>query len=970
MTFLTLYWGNILVVNTLSFRKTLLTLSLSIGLIACGGGGNESNVPESTDNSKPPAIIPPVTKPPVTKPPVSKPDVVPNDRISQALKTGNSSNLTEQDRLALLQSALSTAKQQKQWQQKLLSSLYLNAEQQVLQPRLTFTPDSSINIYPTDLSSAIPIAVGDNVCEWPLSLQASKGCGLGVAAQVGKGRGLAYGQEMFGSMLNNRADFMPFNEVFNNSLRWLITGNAQTPLKSSLSIAVRGYNAQTAKKYFEQQLGTEVTILDCNVLDPKQSCWKNADLIVLSNGIGSENFDTELIQSYLEAGKPVYFQASNRNVNGNMSKVLAAMNMQANDNYWRTKDMLSLVEAKTAQQRWDQINKIDSIIKTLEYFIDPKSVTLGEINPNNPIIQNINALASSMRTLNDQGFSVFSNKNKNSILNSLVLVADMWRPTVSYNGLSKNSDPLTFMQTYASDVWLDYNRDYTTAAAEGAGDYMPAAAQNMPVSADWETITVTIPQGGYTTIGRASIPAKAVSIKVKDAQGANLAVQTSYLRTAGNAFDNGGYRRPARPQSSRLPLNKQTENKFISPFGGPLILNYNNAKPGSVITLEIKGAAKYAHYDFTQAMSDSEKTQANQVLQSKTFGWNTFKFVSGEIQQTNAYALKVMGNLSPDTYIERIKTVIYDSNHIANGYNNMPLDASTQQYCSTLGWDCDSNLHRAPNVQHFVGWIATCGFLCSGNPSDGSTGLDIGWGWVHELGHNTVQPVLSMTFKSTENGNNIGCGAECDNNILAGLSMLRKYEIYGLDNNGGNFNHQLLYNYIKDSRNSNLTGEALRAHMEKRLWQGSDNAKQAVYMQLAHNYTKLHQGKAKPDLQGVLEFMRLLNISQRLYNQIDLSKASQAEKNKLGLGAFNQKNLSRPDMLYVLSSKIMGYDLKAMFALYGLPITDTARASVALLKLPEAPLNFYTQPVNRANHLNEGTWVILPATGPINNYPN
>lgn len=55
------------------------------------------------------------------------------------------------------------------------------------------------------------------------------------------------------------------------------------------------------------------------------------------------------------------------------------------------------------------------------------------------------------------------------------------------------------------------------------------------------------------------------------------------------------------------------------------------------------------------------------------------------------------------------------------------------------------------------------------------------------------------------------------------------------------------------------------------------------------NYTRLHQGKSRPDLQGVFEFIRLLNTSQRLYNQIDLSKASQADKNKLGLGAFNAK---------------------------------------------------------------------------------
>ncbi|WP_432209141.1 hypothetical protein [Acinetobacter variabilis] len=92
---------------------------------------------------------------------------------------------------------------------------------------------------------------------------------------------------------------------------------------------------------------------------------------------------------------------------------------------------------------------------------------------------------------------------------------------------------------------------------------------------------------------------------------------------------------------------------------------------------------------------------------------------------------------------------------------------------------------------------------------------------------------------------------------------------------------------------------------------------------MAMNYTRLHQGKSRPDLQGVFEFIRLLNTAQRLYNQIDLSKASQADKNKLGLGAFNAKSMSRPDLIYVLSSKIMGYDLKDFYALYGLPVTAT-----------------------------------------------
>ena len=308
--------------------------------------------------------------------------------------------------------------------------------------------------------------------------------------------------------------------------------------------------------------------------------------------------------------------------------------------------------------------------------------------------------------------------------------------------------------------------------------------------------------------------------------------------TWGNPFGDGGYQRPMRPNSYSVKLNNQVANAFISPFGGPLMLNYNNATAGSTITLKIKGSAKYAHFDFTQPITDADIDAASASLQSRTFGWNTFKFVGGEIQQITPYALQAIGNTAPRDYINKIKTVIFDSNHIANGYNNMPLDNSTQQYCNILGWDCTSTIHRAPNVQHFIGWIATCGFLCSGNPSDGATGLDTGWGWVHELGHNTVQGVLTMTFPSTENNKStIGCGTECNNNILAGLSMLRKNEIYALDNNGNNFNHPRLYSNILDNRNTNLSGEALRLDMEKRLWQGDDNAKQAFHMQLAYNYS-------------------------------------------------------------------------------------------------------------------------------------
>ena len=93
-----------------------------------------------------------------------------------------------------------------------------------------------------------------------------------------------------------------------------------------------------------------------------------------------------------------------------------------------------------------------------------------------------------------------------------MLLADLWRPGVNYSGLSKNGDALTFMRTYASDSWTDYKRKTALVNPNGAGDYMPASAQNMAVSAQAETITVTIPQGsGITAL---VVPAFRASLSV------------------------------------------------------------------------------------------------------------------------------------------------------------------------------------------------------------------------------------------------------------------------------------------------------------------------------------------------------------------------------------------------------------------------------------------------------------------------
>ena len=152
----------------------------------------------------------------------------------------------------------------------------------------------------------------------------------------------------------------------------------------------------------------------------------------------------------------------------------------------------------------------------------------------------------------------------------------------------ENGDTLTFMRTYASDSWTDYKRKTTLVNPNGAGDYMPASAQNMAVSPQAETITVTIPQGsGITAIGRASIPASLSVLRLLMLRCAAFSPDQLFT-CLGQPFDDGGYKRPRRPNSFAVKLDATQSNDFIGPFGGPLMLNYSNAKAGSVVTLKSK----------------------------------------------------------------------------------------------------------------------------------------------------------------------------------------------------------------------------------------------------------------------------------------------------------------------------------------------------------------------------------------------
>jgi hypothetical protein len=212
--------------------------------------------------------------------------------------------------------------------------------------------------------------------------------------------------------------------------------------------------------------------------------------------------------------------------------------------------------------------------------------------------------------------------------------------------------------------------------------------------------------------------------------------------------------------------------------------------------------------------------------------------------------------------------------------------------------------------------------------------------------------------------NGKGCVVECDNNILASAHMLRQYALRGIES-GHKTDHPGLYQYIVANRNTGLTSNAKVIDMQTRLWDmdKGQNPMRAVHFQLAFLFSKYRAGEAKPSMQSTMDYFTLLTKADRLVAQAwDANN-----KSKYGMSRFADNKISNPDLLYVLSSKMIGRDLRTVFAMYGITLSQTALDSVADLNLSLAPEHFYALADGKHNQLTTGQWLDLSSSTP--SYP-
>lgn len=119
----------------------------------------------------------------------------------------------------------------------------------------------------------------------------------------------------------------------------------------------------------------------------------------------------------------------------------------------------------------------------------------------------------------------------------------------------------------------------------------------------------------------------------------------------------------------------------------------------------------------------------------------------------------------------------------------------------------------------------------------------------------------------------------------------------------------------------------------------------------------------QPTAAATLEYHNMLTKGDRL-----VAKAwDAANPGKYGMSRFSDNKISNQDLLFVLSSKIIAKDLRKIFAMYGMPVSQKALDSVADLKLPIADRSFYAIAAGKSNRFSTGQWVHLEGQAPA--YP-
>ena len=297
----------------------------------------------------------------------------------------------------------------------------------------------------------------------------------------------------------------------------------------------------------------------------------------------------------------------------------------------------------------------------------------------------------------------------------------------------------------------------------------------------------------------------------------------------------------------------------------------------------------------------------------------TLQSTLGNFRQTMANYGNDMAKLAADTWVYTIKDT-YELAGFNSASGSFSLAPAVAAFCTAQGWDCTGTQHRRDLMQHVISDVhAACGDGCSGNPYDQDWAFGpLGWGESHEIGHNLQRSRLNVYG---------GLSGEVSNNIFPMHKQMR-WNIANPTATPITARAGTVKSVFSTMVAAQSAADPLAA-VTAAIWTdasyAANNSERVMFYRQLAEYARYYNSSFADGW----ELYTLLYLLDRNFDSAAANWATLAGPYGFGTYTSYPSGISGNDFLLVATSRIIGRDMRPMFALWGISTTAAAQAQVA-----------------------------------------
>ena len=726
------------------------------------------------------------------------------------------------------------------------------------------------------------------------------------------------------------------------------------------------------------QPGNTLTSDDTCDGDKLDACLQGADLLVIGrqqgpnvgNSSSPDNYppgyDGATVMQAVTAAQarhiPVLYLHHYRDTNDLASRLLDHFGLAVNNNYWSQEGLKGYTSAdlpatpaalsavRTLLDRLDTgafsttwsgcVDKLGRIACDADASFMAEFYTPAD------------ALRTRLRALDEKGVALFSQAGYEQE-KLLVLLGDKYRQSVAYP-MTKETSGAAFFRAYFSDMAVSVHRAHATVATN-LGNFSGLFPASTPTLT--RTIATTAPETGRRELmtGLYVMPGRTVTLtRTDDHASATVSVGLNMLRDTTHVFNT--YDRPTQLASPHVPLEPGRSVTLTSPFGGPLYLFVDAAGAAPAVTVDVSGVI--THPVLRDVRDAAQVAAFKAELASTPTHWVgvTTDFLTVHSNLTHFRQTLADNGGDLDRVLSQIWTYMVKDTYELAGFNaatagTFSLPAGVSAFCTAAGWDCTGPQHRRDVMQHvIVDNYAACGAGCSGNPYDQSWALSpLGWGETHEIGHNLQTGRLNIYG---------GQSGEVSNNIFPTHKQMaynRAAQPATALVRGGT-SAKLAFDIIKASLATADPGSAVKSAVWSDTAYAANNGLRLSFYRQLVEYARTYNS-------GFSDGWELYTLMYLLDRNVSAA-ASQwpASAAALGFGTYASApaGMDGNDFMLIASSRIIGRDMRAVFAMWGITTSAAAAAQVAAYGLPAAEKLLF--PMDNVNQYGAGVGAPITMT--------